>query len=163
MPDNMVCCFKEVATVKPNTVPKKCFGSVDAPEHLRKAYAAEAQVTRFANTGSLDSLPGWHAAICSPSRTASFRATPGLGTLLQISGFQGQALGRSLAGLVVEHRQLWLSQVKVPNTDKSALLEVPISPGYTFGPAVEEILQCSHKEQEASQQVAAMLPSRAPA
>ncbi|MGH0159208.1 UNVERIFIED_CONTAM: hypothetical protein FKN15_036972 [Acipenser sinensis] len=42
--------------------------------------------------------------------------------------------------------------------DKSALLGVPISPGHTFRPAVEEILQRSHREQD----VALMLPSCAP-
>ncbi|MGH0166284.1 UNVERIFIED_CONTAM: hypothetical protein FKN15_066494 [Acipenser sinensis] len=52
-----------------------------------------------------------------------------LGMLLQVSGFQGQALGRSLACIIVAHRQLWLSQARVPDA---------------FGPAVEEILQCSH-------------------
>ncbi|MGH0144033.1 UNVERIFIED_CONTAM: hypothetical protein FKN15_001508 [Acipenser sinensis] len=36
----------------------------------------------------------------------------------------------------------------------------PISPGHTFGPAVEEILQRSHQESEASRQIASMLPSR---
>ncbi|MGH0145360.1 UNVERIFIED_CONTAM: hypothetical protein FKN15_021117 [Acipenser sinensis] len=59
-------------------------------------------------------------------------------TLLQISGLQGQALGRSLAGLIVAHRQLWLSQARVHDADKAALLDAPISTGHTFGPAVEE-------------------------
>ncbi|MGH0117797.1 UNVERIFIED_CONTAM: hypothetical protein FKN15_039968 [Acipenser sinensis] len=44
---------------------------------------------------------------------------------------------------------------------RPALLDAPISPGHTFGPAVEEILQHSHREQEASRQVALMLPSHA--
>ncbi|MGH0136498.1 UNVERIFIED_CONTAM: hypothetical protein FKN15_007900 [Acipenser sinensis] len=74
-------------------------------------------------------------------------------TLLQISGFQGQALGRRLASLVVARRQLWLSQARVPNEAKSALLDVPISPGHTFGPAVEEILRRSHRECKASWQI----------
>ncbi|MGH0157706.1 UNVERIFIED_CONTAM: hypothetical protein FKN15_056837 [Acipenser sinensis] len=69
------------------------------------------------------------------------------GTSLQISGFQGQALGRGLAGLVVSRRQLW-PQARVPDADKSALLDAPISPGHTFGPAVEEILQRSHRQLE---------------
>ncbi|MGH0127081.1 UNVERIFIED_CONTAM: hypothetical protein FKN15_068727 [Acipenser sinensis] len=56
-------------------------------------------------------------------------------------------------------RQLWLSQVRVPDADKSTLLDAPISSGHTFELAVEEILQRSHREQEMSQQVAAMLPS----
>ncbi|MGH0124792.1 UNVERIFIED_CONTAM: hypothetical protein FKN15_074493 [Acipenser sinensis] len=82
-------------------------------------------------------------------------------TLLLISGFQGQALCRSLASLVVARRWLWLSQARVPDMDKSALLDASISPGHTFGPAVEEILQHSHREREAPRQVAAMLPPRA--
>ncbi|MGH0134365.1 UNVERIFIED_CONTAM: hypothetical protein FKN15_072355 [Acipenser sinensis] len=75
-------------------------------------------------------------------------------TLLQISGLQGQALGRRLASWIVAHRQLWLLQARVPDADKAALLDVPISPGHTLGPAVEEILQRSHRECEASRQVA---------
>ncbi|MGH0146784.1 UNVERIFIED_CONTAM: hypothetical protein FKN15_009056 [Acipenser sinensis] len=61
-------------------------------------------------------------------------------TLLQISGLQGQALGRSLASLIVARRQLWLSQVRVPDVYKATLLDAPITPG------VEEILQRSHRE-----------------
>ncbi|MGH0128348.1 UNVERIFIED_CONTAM: hypothetical protein FKN15_055774 [Acipenser sinensis] len=82
------------------------------------------------------------------------------GTLFHI-GLQGQALGWSLASLVVACRQLWLSQARVPNVDKAALLDSPISPGHTFGPAVEEIPKHSHRECEASRQVAALLPPRA--
>ncbi|MGH0136978.1 UNVERIFIED_CONTAM: hypothetical protein FKN15_002382 [Acipenser sinensis] len=59
-------------------------------------------------------------------------------TLLQISG------------LIVACRQLWLSLARVPDTDKFALLDAPISPGHMFGPAVEEILQYSHQERETS-------------
>ncbi|MGH0135909.1 UNVERIFIED_CONTAM: hypothetical protein FKN15_060352 [Acipenser sinensis] len=51
---------------------------------------------------------------------------------------------------------LWLLQARVPDADKAALLDAPISPGHTFGPAVE-ILQRSHRECEASRQVAALL------
>ncbi|MGH0123178.1 UNVERIFIED_CONTAM: hypothetical protein FKN15_013682 [Acipenser sinensis] len=69
------------------------------------------------------------------------------GMLLQISGFQGQDLGRSLAGLVVVRRQLWLCLLRVPDADKSDLLYTPIFPGHTF---VEEM------------KVAVMLPSCAP-
>ncbi|MGH0145509.1 UNVERIFIED_CONTAM: hypothetical protein FKN15_040455 [Acipenser sinensis] len=61
-------------------------------------------------------------------------------------GFHCHALGRRLAGLVVARRQLWLSQAKVPDVDKSTLLDAPVSPGHTSGPAVEEILQSSHRE-----------------
>ncbi|MGH0192440.1 UNVERIFIED_CONTAM: hypothetical protein FKN15_013423 [Acipenser sinensis] len=82
--------------------------------------------------------------------------------LLQISSLQRQALGRSLASLVVPRRQLWLSLVRVPDVDKVVLVDALISPEHTFGPAVE-ILQRSHREHEAPWQVAALLPPHAPA
>ncbi|MGH0170314.1 UNVERIFIED_CONTAM: hypothetical protein FKN15_070051 [Acipenser sinensis] len=86
--------------------------------HLKKAYAAEAQVTRLAITGGLLTayLDGMLHSVTLPEPLAS--ELPAVsGTLLQISGFQGQTLGRSLAGLVVARRQLWLSQVRVPDAD----------------------------------------------
>ncbi|MGH0163286.1 UNVERIFIED_CONTAM: hypothetical protein FKN15_064844 [Acipenser sinensis] len=131
--------------------------------HLKKAYAAKAKVTHLANTADLlmAYLGGILRSVPLPEPVASeLRLVSG--TLLQISGFQGQALGRSLAGLVVARRQLCLSQARVPNADKSALLDVPISPGHTFEPAVEEVLQHSHRERAASLQVAVMLPSHDP-
>ncbi|MGH0122087.1 UNVERIFIED_CONTAM: hypothetical protein FKN15_010501 [Acipenser sinensis] len=59
--------------------------------------------------------------------------------------------------------QLWLSQARVPDADKAVLLDAPISPGHTFGPAVEEILQSSHQEHRAPRQVAALLHPSTPA
>ncbi|MGH0160973.1 UNVERIFIED_CONTAM: hypothetical protein FKN15_057773 [Acipenser sinensis] len=64
-------------------------------------------------------------------------------------------------GKLVACRQLWRSQARVPDMDKAVLLDVPISPGPTFGPAVEEILQRAHRERKESRQVAALLPSHA--
>ncbi|MGH0127894.1 UNVERIFIED_CONTAM: hypothetical protein FKN15_052296 [Acipenser sinensis] len=51
---------------------------------------------------------------------------------------------------------------EVPDKDKAVLLDEPISPGHTLGPAVE-ILQRSHQECEASRQVDVLLPPLAPA
>ncbi|MGH0177877.1 UNVERIFIED_CONTAM: hypothetical protein FKN15_076040 [Acipenser sinensis] len=70
--------------------------------HLKKAYAAEAQVTRLANTarllmvyldGILQSAT-LHEPVASELSLVSVM-------LLQISGFKGKALGRNLAGLIV--------------------------------------------------------------
>ncbi|MGH0120953.1 UNVERIFIED_CONTAM: hypothetical protein FKN15_061644 [Acipenser sinensis] len=75
--------------------------------HLKKAYVAEEQVTYLANTGGLLTayLDGMLHSVTLPKTLASeLHAVSG--TLLQISGFQGQALGRSLAGLLVARRQL---------------------------------------------------------
>ncbi|MGH0141488.1 UNVERIFIED_CONTAM: hypothetical protein FKN15_068485 [Acipenser sinensis] len=128
--------------------------------HLKKDYAAEVQATRLANMGGLLTayLDRILHSVTLPELLASELHTVSF-TLLQISGFQGHALGRSLAGLVMAHQSVAVSG-EGPG-DKSTLLDAPISPGHTFGPAVEEILQRSHREREASKQVAAMLLSHA--
>ncbi|MGH0141468.1 UNVERIFIED_CONTAM: hypothetical protein FKN15_074076 [Acipenser sinensis] len=130
-------------------------------DKLKRAYAVEAQVTCLANT--VDMLTAYMDGVLretplpEPVTTKLHLLSS---TLLQISGLQGQALSRSLASLVVALTQLWLSQARVR---KTALLDAPISPGHTFGTSVEEILQRSHQECEASLQVALLLPPRAPA
>ncbi|MGH0150086.1 UNVERIFIED_CONTAM: hypothetical protein FKN15_039686 [Acipenser sinensis] len=59
--------------------------------HLKKAYAAEAQVTRLANTGGLLTayLDGMLCSVTLLEPLASELHTVS-GILLQISGFQGQ-------------------------------------------------------------------------
>ncbi|MBN3281347.1 NR1H4 protein, partial [Polyodon spathula] len=70
--------------------------------------------------------------------------------LLCIARHGVQAIGRNLRALVVALRQLWLSQARVPNADKASMLNAPIYPGYTFGPAM---LQRSHCARESSKQL----------
>ncbi|MGH0157592.1 UNVERIFIED_CONTAM: hypothetical protein FKN15_051013 [Acipenser sinensis] len=127
--------------------------------HLKQAYATQAQATRLSNTVSVLTayMDGVLRKAPLPELVATELCILSI-TLLQISGLQGQALGRSLASLIVACRQLWLSHARVPDADKAAPLDTPISPGHTFGPAVEEILQRSHRESEASRQVAVLLP-----
>ncbi|MGH0178763.1 UNVERIFIED_CONTAM: hypothetical protein FKN15_014488 [Acipenser sinensis] len=60
--------------------------------------------------------------------------------LLRLSKLSGQAIGRNLAALVAARRQLWLSQARVLNRDKTALLDAPVTPSHTFGPAVDKML-----------------------
>ncbi|MGH0131024.1 UNVERIFIED_CONTAM: hypothetical protein FKN15_022219 [Acipenser sinensis] len=122
---------------------------------------AEAQATRLSNTASV--LTAYMDGVLREALLPKLVATELRllsSTLLQISGLPGQALGRSLASLIVAHRLLLLSQDRVPDADKAVLLDAPISPGRTFGPVVEEILQRSHREREVSRQVATLLPPR---
>ncbi|MGH0132894.1 UNVERIFIED_CONTAM: hypothetical protein FKN15_012475 [Acipenser sinensis] len=51
-------------------------------------------------------------------------------------------------------------KARVQEPDKAPLLDAPITPGHTFGPAMEEILQRSVKTREASQQMAKMWPHK---
>ncbi|MGH0166621.1 UNVERIFIED_CONTAM: hypothetical protein FKN15_051377 [Acipenser sinensis] len=47
---------------------------------------------------------------------------------------------------------------RVLDADKASLLNVPISPGYTFVPALEVMLQRSHRARESSKQLTELLP-----
>ncbi|MGH0146882.1 UNVERIFIED_CONTAM: hypothetical protein FKN15_045579 [Acipenser sinensis] len=131
--------------------------------HLKKGYTAATEAVRLSNVASL--LTVYQAALLRylPECPSAALRTE-LGTiaqlLIKLAQLNARAQGRSIASLVVARRQLWLSQARVQEPDKVPLLDAPISPGHTFGPAVEEMLQRSVKAREASQQLAKMWPSK---
>ncbi|MGH0176357.1 UNVERIFIED_CONTAM: hypothetical protein FKN15_072844 [Acipenser sinensis] len=131
--------------------------------HLKKGYAAATEAVRLSNVASL--LTVYQATLLRdlPECPSAALRTE-LGTIAQLlvklAQLNARAQGRSIASLVVARRQLWLSQARVQEPDKVPLLDAPISPGHTFGPAVEEMLQRSVKAHEASQQLAKMWPSK---
>ncbi|MGH0132916.1 UNVERIFIED_CONTAM: hypothetical protein FKN15_064722 [Acipenser sinensis] len=118
--------------------------------HLKKGYAAATEAVRLSNVASL--LTVYQAAL--------LRDLPECPSAALRTELGERTEGRSIASLVVARRQLWLSQARVQEPDKVPLLDAPISPGHTFGPAVEEMLQRSVKAREASQQLAKMWPSK---
>ncbi|MGH0136377.1 UNVERIFIED_CONTAM: hypothetical protein FKN15_060976 [Acipenser sinensis] len=132
--------------------------------HLKKGYAAATEAVRLSNVASL--LMVYQAALLrdlSECPSVALRTELGAIAQLLVTGQEGRragAQGRSIASLVVARRQLWLSQARVQEPDKAPLLYAPISPGHTFGPAVEEMLQRSVKAREASQQLAKMWQSK---
>ncbi|MGH0123752.1 UNVERIFIED_CONTAM: hypothetical protein FKN15_058949 [Acipenser sinensis] len=82
--------------------------------------------------------------------------------LLWPSKLSGQSIGRNLAGLVASHRQLWLAQACKLDGDKTALLDAPVTPGHTFGPAVDEMLQQSQRAWESTKELVHIFPKRPP-
>ncbi len=48
-----------------------------------------------------------------------------------------QAIGRSMASLVVLERHLWLTLTEIKDADRVSFLDAPISPSGLFGPAVK--------------------------
>ncbi len=48
-----------------------------------------------------------------------------------------QAIGRSMASLVVLERHLWLTLTEIKDADKVPFLDAPITPSGLFGPAVK--------------------------
>ncbi|MGH0137859.1 UNVERIFIED_CONTAM: hypothetical protein FKN15_067977 [Acipenser sinensis] len=131
--------------------------------HLKKGYSAATEAVRLSNVASLLSV--YQASLVKdlPEHlSVSLRAELALVAqlLVKIAQLNAQAQGRSIASLVVARRQLWLSQARVQEPDKAPLLDAPITPGHTFGPAVEEMLQRSAKAREASQQMAKMWPHK---
>ncbi|MGH0164725.1 UNVERIFIED_CONTAM: hypothetical protein FKN15_076063 [Acipenser sinensis] len=125
--------------------------------HLKKGYAAATEAVRLSNVASL--LTVYQAALIRDlPECPSVALRTELGTIAQLlvklAQLNARAQGRSIASLVVARRQLWLSQARVQEPD--AL----ISPGHTFVPVVEEMLQRSIKAHEASQQLARMWPNK---
>ncbi|MGH0150009.1 UNVERIFIED_CONTAM: hypothetical protein FKN15_026354 [Acipenser sinensis] len=131
--------------------------------HLKKGYAAATEAVRLSNVAS--PLMVYQAALIRDlPECPSVDLRTELGTIAQLlvklAQLNARAQGRSTASLVVARRQLWLSQARVQEPDKVPLLDAPISPGHTFGPLVEEMLQRSVKACEALQQLAKMWPNK---
>ncbi|MGH0145862.1 UNVERIFIED_CONTAM: hypothetical protein FKN15_053131 [Acipenser sinensis] len=82
--------------------------------------------------------------------------------LLWISKLNRQAVGRNLASLIAARCQLWLSPVRIVDGDKAPLLDAPITPGHTFGPAVDEMLQRCHRARESTKDLVRLFPKRPP-
>ncbi|MGH0117946.1 UNVERIFIED_CONTAM: hypothetical protein FKN15_042721 [Acipenser sinensis] len=147
--------------VKDPTCPNKQCRTTEI--HLKKGYLAATEAVRLSNVASLLSV--YQASLVKDlpeHASASLRAELALVAqfLVKIAQLNARAQGRSIASLVVARRQLWLSQARVQEPDKAPLLDAPITPGHTFCPAVEEMLQCSVKAREASRQMAKMWPHK---
>ncbi len=69
-----------------------------------------------------------------------------------------QAIGRSMASLVVLKHHLWLTLMEIKDADKVSFLDAPISPNGLFGPAVEGFPECFTEAQKASQAMRHFLP-----
>ncbi|ROL54924.1 hypothetical protein DPX16_12793 [Anabarilius grahami] len=71
-----------------------------------------------------------------------------------------QAIGRSMASLVVLERHLWLNLTEIKDADKTAFLDAPVSPFGLFGPAVEGFTERFTAAQKSSQAMRHFLPKR---
>ncbi|XP_067261185.1 uncharacterized protein [Chanodichthys erythropterus] len=71
-----------------------------------------------------------------------------------------QAIGQSMANLVVLERHLWLNLTEIKEMDKTAFLDAPVSPSGLFGPAVEGFTECFTTAQKSSQAMQHFLPKR---
>ncbi|ROI16371.1 Cyclin-dependent kinase 10 [Anabarilius grahami] len=71
-----------------------------------------------------------------------------------------QAIGRSMASLVVLERHLWLNLTEIKDQDKTAFLDAPVSPSGLFGPAVEGFTKRFTAAQKSSQAMRHFLPKR---
>ncbi|KAI2652720.1 ORF V: Enzymatic polyprotein [Labeo rohita] len=71
-----------------------------------------------------------------------------------------QAIGRSMASLVVLERHLWLTLTEIKDADKVPFLDAPISPTGLFGPSVEGFAERFSAAQKSSQAMQHFLPKR---
>lgn len=72
-----------------------------------------------------------------------------------------QAIGRSMANLVVLERHLWLNLTEIKDADRAQFLDAPISPSGLFGPAIEGFAERFTEAQKSSQAMRHFLPKRA--
>ena len=63
------------------------------------------------------------------------------GLIRQLQGDMAQANGKALAQTVTTRRHLWLSQTNLPAAMQTTFADLPMTPGITFGPGVDEILR----------------------
>ncbi|MGH0178013.1 UNVERIFIED_CONTAM: hypothetical protein FKN15_076377 [Acipenser sinensis] len=82
--------------------------------------------------------------------------------LLRLAKLLSPATGRSMAALVAARHQLWLYQVRLTESNKAALLDAPITPGHTFGPAVDDLLLRSKAAREATKAFSDLATKPAP-
>ncbi len=71
-----------------------------------------------------------------------------------------QAIGRSMASLVVLERHLWLTLTEIKDADRVSFLDAPISPSGLFGPAVKGFAERFTEAQKVSQAMRHFLPKR---
>ncbi len=71
-----------------------------------------------------------------------------------------QAIGRSMASLVVLKRHLCLMLMEIKDTDKVPFLDLPVSPTGLFGPSVERFAERFTAAQKLSQAMRHFLPKR---
>ncbi len=79
---------------------------------------------------------------------------------LRITKMTAQAIGRSMASLVLLERHLWLNLTEMKDADKVPFLDSPVSPDGLFGPAVEGFAERFIATQKSSQTMRHFLPKR---
>ncbi|MGH0164967.1 UNVERIFIED_CONTAM: hypothetical protein FKN15_076662 [Acipenser sinensis] len=119
---------------------------------LRKAYAAEALATWLGNYTSI--LVAYQSSPCQRTLEELRLVTD---HLLQLYKYNG----RGLAAVIAARRQLWLSQARVSDGHKASLLDISVTPGHTFGPAVDKLLLSSQKARESTKELVCLLPKKA--
>ena len=96
----------------------------------------------------------------SPSEPAFRDLRSATDLALRTTKATAQAIGRSMANLVVLERHLWLNLTEIKESDKVAFLDAPVSPSGLFGPAVEGFTERFTAAQKSSQAMRHFLPKR---
>ena len=96
----------------------------------------------------------------SPSEPAFRDLRSATDLALRATKATAQAIGRSMANLVVLERHLWLNLTEIKESDKVAFLDAPVSPSGLFGPAVEGFTERFTAAQKSSQAMRHFLPKR---
>ncbi len=126
-----------------------CLGKSHADAAL-----ASASVSPLCARASLS----FHDSEPDPATLRELRSATDLG--LRATKTAAQAIGRSMASLVVLERHLWLTLMEIKDADRVSFLDAPISPSGLFGPVVKGFAERFTEAQKASQAMRHFLPKR---
>ncbi len=102
---------------------------------------------------------GW-AARWHPDPAAFIELRSATDLALRATKATAQAIGRSVASLVVLERHLWLNLTEIKEADKVPFFDSSVSPVGLFGPAVEGFVERFTAGQKSSQAMQHFLPKR---
>ncbi len=121
--------------------------SLDAPTLLQAASALHSMAVLQVYQAKL--LSAVDESEPDPATLRELRSATDLA--LRATKTTAQAIGRSMASLVVLERHLWLTLTEIKDADRVSFLDAPISPSGLFGPAVEGFAERFTEAQNASQ------------
>ena len=112
-------------------------------DDLRMVYTSLTVAGRLSNAVMLlqTYLKGLVPQVTGEEGPVTQEVTLVSGLIGQLQRDMAQANGKALAQVVTARRHLWLSQTKLPAAMQSTFSDLPLTPGITFGPGVDEILR----------------------
>ncbi|KAL0147865.1 hypothetical protein M9458_056824 [Cirrhinus mrigala] len=145
-------------SVAAHLCPPTAIGWKAKASHPSKPCRTTSALAGRAYTATLHgNSPSSDKSALDPATMTELRSATDLA--LRATKATAQAIGRSMASLVVLERHLWLTLTEIKDADKVPFLDAPISPTGLFGPSVEGFAERFSAAQKTSQAMQHFLPT----